>query len=112
MYKHPLFFFDRHILKLGTGWTVPSFSSRSAPSRDSGWREMAVDGVIIEKMIEGRLKFPSSLNHASSAPGKTLAANGVRSHAWEFEDWVMLILQKQISKEKKKPTPPPKIVMI
>lgn len=45
---------------------------------------------MIGKMIEGRLKFPSSLNHAGSAPEKTLAANGVRSHAWEFEAWVML----------------------
>lgn len=56
---------------------MPSFSA----SWDSGWREMVVNGVMIGKMIEGRLKFPSALNHAGSAPEKTLAANGVRSHA-------------------------------
>lgn len=35
--------------------------SLSAPSRDSGaGREMDVNGVMIGKMIEKRLKFPSS----------------------------------------------------
>lgn len=53
---------------------------------------------MIGKMTEGRLKFPSSLNRAGSAPEKTLAVNGVRSHAWEFEAWVMSILQTRAEK--------------
>lgn len=81
MYKQPPLLFCSSHIKVGHRVHDALLFSRSAPSRDSGWREMAVNGVMIGKMIEGRLKFPSSLNHAGSAPEKTLAANGVRSHA-------------------------------
>lgn len=90
MYKHPLSPFCSTHIKVGHRVHDALLFSRSAPSRDSGWREIAVYGVMIGKMIEGRLKFPSSLNHAGSAPEKTLAANGVRSHAWVLKAWVML----------------------
>lgn len=90
MYKHPLSLFCSTHIKVGHRVHDALLFSRSTPSRDSGCREMVVNGVMIGKMIEGRLKFPSSLNHGGSAPEKTLAANGVRSHAWEFEAWVML----------------------
>lgn len=90
MYKHPLSLFCSSHFKVGHRVHDALLFCLPAPSRDSGWREMVVNEVMIGKMIERRLKFPSSLNHASSSPEKTLAANGVRSHAWEFEAWVML----------------------
>ena len=81
---------------------MPSFSAAPLPLGTPGWREKAVNGVMIGKMIEGRLKFPSFLNHAGSAPEKTLAANGVRSHAWEFEAWAMLAVDTPDTDRKKK----------
>lgn len=57
---------------------MPSFLAAPLPLGTQVGEKWRANGVMIGKMIEGRLKFPSSVNHASSAPEKTLAANGVR----------------------------------